>query len=99
MHEPPDDRSAGLWQRHAHPDHLAAPEQPFDELGVHGQRQFPVRFRNEDMDVLLIRRHRDEDLATHPERAEVMVRRFCHFRQCEGQGTDGSQLQWRPARR
>ena len=79
QHKPLDNRRLRLRKRDSNTDYLASPEQLFNKLRVQRERLFPLLFRDEDMDMLMVRRHGDEDLATYTKRTELMMRLLGHF--------------------
>jgi hypothetical protein len=76
------------WEPGSHSYDLATPEKWLQELRVHSKRVLAVLFGDEDVQQFASRRNGGEDLASNPERAEVMVWLLRYLREREGDFPD-----------
>jgi len=67
-------------KRDPYADDLATPEELLGERWIHCEGLLALLLRDEHMNVLLLWWDGHEDLASHTERAELMVWFFRHFR-------------------
>jgi hypothetical protein len=77
-----------LSERDPDSDGFANPEQLLGERGMHCECVFALLFGEKEMNVLLVRRDGNKDLAAHPEGAVVMVRLFRDFWQRKREPAD-----------